>query len=764
MFLRTVIIMKNLRSSKGFTMTEVMFVAVISIVVIGVIISAWVFTYRTWTLEGRRMMLRIDLLKALETIQSDTRLSSATYMSFYPSTSTTGEYTAVSMPLAKTDSNGLLTLDANKKIVWDKTVIYFIFNEAGGTKTLRRTVIDPRDNGLDQDEIYQQLADVVAAGAGGEGSTTDDGFLKNLDDFKMKTVPAIINFYEDSVDPVRVGKFIFGWARLDAGEHTIRFETTGKDEDSTGYGMGLDHIMIAPSGSKREVEYYNSSFAPVGSISSSGKTVARVYNTMWSNYNYLDYAATGTGDYIEFTDDYDLWRDSSFDDSSRNNTMYWGEELRVKLELPEDRETGTEDVTWYAYLGAGDSQTEGRDGDLPGYPITIRTIVANANIDSEGDLIRVKFRSSTNNPLKIATAYITRRNSGSDGLANQSTGALPISQYHRHQQIFFKDTYDSDGDGNTTDIVPSVFIPPDSEVWSEWTAFPLVLSSGGTNYSYFVTFCVPDLESVTFPSGWSGFDPFSSDAKYWQGTSTKSYYVAAGDYTTQILPAAGTPLWTGSYTAVSSNNIYISAEIDVWSKTGTVESEIFDTGLDDPAYNQVKWSEAAPADTEVLMKTRSSDSQFMTGEPDWSAIAGSTSNPTNLSVGTGRYVQFQATLSAQPFWTAGANVLNYANYVDEQVGYSDDYSFPMRGGEYLVTGLYSTWADDVQIDWPGDDRIYLVSGYIARKNDYGEAKMTIDGLDIIKVLGVDLGVSETFQDKVIEESLSVEVEPRNTGR
>jgi Tfp pilus assembly protein PilE len=769
--------MKNIiKGTKGFTLTEVMFVAVITVMVIGVIVSAWLFTYKTWTAEGKKTILRVDLMNALETIKTDIRLSSATYMAFYPASSTTGEYTAISMPIARTDANGFFTMDSDNKVTWNKTVIYHIRKEANGTKTLRRTVYSPRDNTLTHAQLVSQISGVITSGTGGSGSTTDTQFLRNLDNFKITTVPAVVDFYEDSVDPVRVGKVVFGWARLEPGEHTIKFQVVGKNDDSSGYAIGIDNLMISPCGSKREVEYYNSSFAPAGSITSNGSTITRVYDTAWSNYNYLEYAATGEDDYIEFTDDYDLWRDSISENSSRDNTLYWGNEKRVKLELPEDRATGSEDVTWYAHQQAGDTQQTGRDGNLPGNPlgrVAIRTRVANTQIDTEGDMVRVKFKSATNNPVKIDSAYVTRRRTkatmDSEGLANQTPGSLAISEYHRHQQIFFKDTYDMDHDGSTTDIVPYVYIKANSEVWSEWTAFPLTLKDAANNsVDYFVSYSIPRLDTAgLFPSGWT-FNAASSDAKYWQGTVTNTYYVTAPNetnYVNKVSKAPGTPVWGGVYTTIStSNNVYVSTEIDTWKKTGSVESEIFDTGLDSPAYHQVKWSEAAPAGTEINVKVRSSSSQFMTGASDWGTISGSVSNPQSLSIGSGRYVQYRAEMSTVPYWHKDAYTRTYAQYVSDQIALGAKDSFPKSSGEYLTTGLYSTWMDDVAIDWPGDDRICVISGYVARNNSYGKAKVTIDDMDIVKVLGIDMKVKDTFQNKNITEEMSLEVEPKNTGK
>ncbi|MCK4851948.1 MAG: prepilin-type N-terminal cleavage/methylation domain-containing protein, partial [Candidatus Omnitrophica bacterium] len=406
-------IMKRfLKDKKGFTFIEVMFVALISLMVIGAILAGWIFTYRTWTSETERTNLRVDIMKALETLKKDTRLSSLTYMSFYPAGA--GPYSAVSLPVAVTDMNGFFSLNASGEIDWDKTVIYHLYTGAGGGTVMRRTVFDPRDNTMTDDERYAQLAGVVSSGTGSGGSTTDTEFLENVDTFGISSLSPIIDFYDESSTPVKVGKIVFGWVKLGPGDHTVRFEITGKNDLSSGYDIGIDKILIEPSGSSREAEYYNSSFAPSGALTLSGGAANRVHGTMWDNDNYLEFVAGGTGNYMEISDHYDLWRESAFDSSSLNNVEKAEEEVRMTLDTPLEGEEG--EITWFAYSEAGDSQQEGRDGTLPGGvtpPVTVRTAVTQNNIDEQGDLIRVSFRSGSDTALTIDKAYITKRTGAS---------------------------------------------------------------------------------------------------------------------------------------------------------------------------------------------------------------------------------------------------------------------------------------------------------------------------------------------------------------
>jgi hypothetical protein len=257
-----------------------------------------------------------------------------------------------------------------------------------------------------------------------------------------------------------------------------------------------------------------------------------------------------------------------------------------------------------------------------------------------------------------------------------------------------------------------------------------------------------------------------NDIRYWDDSmgATHTYYIDSMPLN-DLLQAAGTLVWSGgAYTVNTSSNIYALTAIDVWSKIGTLESDIFDTKKEDPVYSQVKWSEVALTGTEINMKVRSSDDQFMTGAPLWESLSGSTSNPASLSIGTGRYVQYFAELSSEPFWEGPTSTLSSADYVDTQRALGADHLFPQDSGEYMITGAYSTWLDDVEIDWPGDERVCVISGYIARDTNMAQCKVSVDGQDLVKTLNVYLKFITDVQGRAVTEEGSVEVAPRNTGR
>ena len=215
----------------------------------------------------------------------------------------------------------------------------------------------------------------------------------------------------------------------------------------------------------------------------------------------------------------------------------------------------------------------------------------------------------------------------------------------------------------------------------------------------------------------------NSDAitvSYWEGEagSTNSYYQAG-----RLCQDDAT--WNGSN---DTRNIYALELGETWSGTGTITSAIYDTKIENPAYNNITWD--GTTGSGMSMKARSSDNEDMSGVTDWSLIGGS-SNPGGLGIGSGRYVQFQATLT--------------------------------KTGNFDNLGAYP-WIDNVAIDWPGEARMCEISGYFTEKANYGIIKLLVDGEELTKGLETSLTVSDDFQGEAQEASLTVEVEPLNTGK
>ena len=394
---------------RGFTFTEILFAATISVFVLGSILSVWTFTHKILTGETERTGMRVELLKFKETIRRDIRESYVPYMAFYPKD--TGEYSAISMPLADVDENGFYQRDEEDNIVWDKTVIYHIADVGGGERHLRRSVIEPWTDLLETKSERNKLIRKVVNGTIVDPNALDL-ITENLDYFTIAPDAPIVDFYDISDDPIKARNIVFGYTTLEPGAHTVRFKVTGKNPSSTGYALGIDNIKIDPCGSDREAEYYNSSYAQAGSITSSGDTITVHNDSIWGNSNYLEYgtSASAKGEWVQFNYvAYDLWRESSFANVSKNNVTEYGDEVYMKLEVPEDREEGKELIAWSANSQTQDDTDGGTDGDLPAYPIVIRTLIKNELIENDADLIRILLRAPSGNPTKFSAVYITRK-------------------------------------------------------------------------------------------------------------------------------------------------------------------------------------------------------------------------------------------------------------------------------------------------------------------------------------------------------------------
>ena len=840
--------MRNfLSENKGFTLTEVMIATVITTLLVAAISSAWIFTHKVWSGERKRTVMRIELLSAVESIKKDIRISSGDYMTFYPEDASS--YSAVMMPLATVDSDGFFMVDTERKIVWDKTVFYFTSTD-DSAPIFVRGVLDSWDGGLDEDGRYTLLESLINEELELDSSSVLVSGV--LEGFYISPQSREVDFYFDSETPVRESDVIFGTVNITPGDHTLKFVSSGMNDDSEGFSFGLDDIRITPAGGAREAEYYISEYAPEEIYDTGGATATRIYDSVFSNQNYLEYAASEVDDYIEFTDYYDLWRESSFDSASFNGIEFDGEEVRAMLVLPdEDLRTDPygNDIVWESFNEVDGASGEPGDGDLPAGAIVLRTILSKEKIDPSGtetnlvraDAIRVKLLSSSVNPFKIDRAYITRRDtsvgaSDYDALGNSVpvAGEIPWD-YHQHQQLFFMDLNDGDGDGDSAEKLPEAWISTGSYVWSEWTAFPLAVEDVDSNdLDYFVTIFIDDLTAL------SGFDPNLSDCKIWESSDPRTYVVtynncsvdflvnnrvdAAGHglsdddlvafyadtapapLTLSISPhdVTGTPVWSSLggdatwyyvvnsaadyfqvstseggapvvFTSDGSNvmfteldvtsddDIYVVSEIDAWQKKGTVESRIFDTDISAPEYDQMKWSQEVATGSAVTLKARSSNNSAMTGATDWSLITGSSENPHDLTIGSGRYLQFLAEVEAEPFWEWSLGSLSYADYVGEQA-VAASYTFPERINEHLVSDVTGAWIDDVEINWPGDSRVCVITADIAKKDDYGKVFLEFDDKALSWGYSVTISVLVQNEGRTFVEENSFTIEPRNTGR
>lgn len=756
--------MKNkFPNSRGFTSVELVFVTAIFVLVTTVLLSLWLYSHTRWSEQNKVTNMRSGLSRSLETVRDDLRLSTSNMknkMRFYPEGP--GPYSAITFPVISRHESGFLDLDAEDKIIPERTVVYHLYEEEGSS-SLRRTVIDPRDNSLTGEERQQKLNSIVEQGEWHDNAHTDKGFLAGVEIFEILSLSSGYDFYTDSSVPVRKGKVVFGWAVLEPGSHDVRFEITGKHENSIGYGIGLDNLSFEPAGTVREIEFFGSEAAEPGSFAYFGGSINRVKGSVWSNKSYLEFDASGVGSFIELTDHYDLWRESSFSNCSLDRTIRTGDANHIELDLPPfafgsgNGNDYNADWVWRAAGQTGDSSSEsskhegdhGQDGTLSeGFSgeyqaLSIRNLVKglDESVAQKSDLIRVSFYASSEEDLVLKAAYITVKDPGteSSGLENKDPAGQSPAEYHLHQQLFFENE-----DGS---LQGSTVIPRNEKEWSAWSAYPL-----GDDKDFFVTIA---LEHSQNEHVW----------KYENEDITKKYSYALGfDDVAEAMEKAGTPHWQDA--DWSSSDLWVVGGIDTAGSYGTVTSKIVDTALVSPSYKQVKWTENKPAGTDIKMKVRSSPNEAMHGSNDWDSISASGSNPGSLGIGSGRFLQFKAYLSSDIRWrTASGNYLTYEDYISLQRSFPEVYQFPSDpSGPYAANASIPSM-DNVTIDWDvPSSRLCRITGYVAQKNDYGQAVVTIDGKSLMSVLQIRIRVEDELGDRTFSQEGQIIVDPLNTGK
>ena len=698
------------------TLVEIMVSLVLGTVLIGIVVGAWYSAYRNWTLDRIRTKLRVDLEIATERLKSELRLSSATYASFYKAVGDS-EYSAISFPMVTADANGFFDLDADGLINWDKSIIYHTFlNPSTGYLELRRTEFTDNHSALiNESQRETQLLNAVTNGDGSGGpnqaNTATITVIKQISSFNID--PKTQEFDGYSSSQKKSDNVNFGSVKLTPGYHEFTFQVTGMNSLSSGCKLGVDTLSINPSGCQQEMEVY----APYASSGDGSSKEGP--NVLWSGNNFREYSSDSIGDFVTFRIYYDSWLETNFDNSVRENTILTSSDLCIALP---DLEEGSE-VVWTGEVGAGSANGDGVKADFPIQlgGVTIRNIISSSNIDSDGNLVRIKFEAHSAQPLTITEAYLDQRSSDEDSV----DPAITTTPGTTRTKLYFTD--DAGG------ISGGITILAGGEVFSNWTIFPISVAN-----DYFVTFYV---SGASYPKYWAGTEP----------TDVNSYLIG-GNYASQAswpLPAShDAPMPPGADQCVSSANVYAQSSMEIWSQSGSVTTQVYDTKVTSPSYSSLTWSDSGSG---VAVYGRSSSDPLMSGA-SWSVGAVSGSN---------RYVQAKAELSTVPFWTCVDHT--GTNVSDENYKNSGIITCPTCA-KFLVPGTDTPWVDNILATWPGNSRMCDVSGYFAQDSDYGVIKLLVDGEELTKGIEFEIVVCDDSQDTLYETSIIAEVNPRNTGK
>ncbi len=587
----------------GYSMVEMMVSLAIVIIAVTAATGGWLFVVRGETLNATQMKLDLEVRKTMERLRRDLRLSSIDKIFFYPPGP--GPYSAICFPMAHDDDgdgivemtdDGIHPAANGSNILWDTTVIYHVFT--GTPYRLIQTTFNPRDNSLSDAQRVEQIASVVQSGHGkntyGSSNAASHELFANLFTWSIAGKGAAFDGYSPTL---MRENFPFGSILLTPGSHDFTFSSNGRNALSSSYYIGLDSVVVSPSGDEREGEAQTPT-------TQTGATAQRDYRMggSWSgNYQLLFPAATSNTSFTLNLEN-DRWEETNFRGLGaicKRTIVYWDEyasprDFVVKLE-------GC-DYNWDVAAQTGSTNvTDIADNSLTNcaYRVLIRggEMESGSNLRFDGRHVYFLFYSATAAPLKIKHAFIAPADSSTNYTVNATATGTPI--------LF----------GSSE----SIMIGANSYCFGYTDNFVIEKSK-----SYLVTFLVDD---------------FYGNARSWEEMNVG----APGCY--RLLNASKSDLSDANWSSKAiepTNRVFALAGLyTLYPTNGLFTSQILDTKLAAPVYSTISWSAEKPSGTSLKIKVRTGDQSNLSDAQAWSNITGAASGGT-ISPGARRFIQFQA--------------------------------------------------------------------------------------------------------------------------
>jgi hypothetical protein len=582
---------KENKRKRGFTLVEASVAVTLTVLVLGMAVGGYLFALKNTNESDTQSELDMDVQLAIERLKKDLRLSSLDEIFYYPAGG--GPYTAISFPLAEdSDGDGLFELDSDGKIIWDKTLVYHIWPSS--PNQLRVTTFSNRNNDLSDAQRQAQLENVVATG---EGSSTYNGdnasshvIFENLLDWTISPNKSTFDAYSSTTQRESVS---LGYSLIDNGSHTFQFVVSGKNDDSSGYKIGIDQLTVSPSYGAREAEAQ----LPVTSQSGASAEAQYIENGSWKGNYQLYFPATAIDNSFTLTMENDRWEETNFgaDGYEADNTVAVFDETLSPKDFIIQLEGN--DVSWEATL-----QTDSPPVDMLTNSILRDNLMAihingselftNGNwIAYNGRKCQLTFQAANNGRLQINDAYIGQTDSSE--LSRFAWSETPV-----------KATFSG---SDTTPI-----LEPGESVTSDWIDLEI-----NTTNNYLVVYKLSPSADHCYPMAWAN-----------QRTDNL-------DDCKNIT------------TGIKTNCIYGLCALTVsYPESGTYTSQIFDTRLSTPTYGDLSWNEEIPAGTTLTTKIRSGSQPDLSDADDWSTLSASSSNPRSTGISDDRYVQFQTQMQS----------------------------------------------------------------------------------------------------------------------
>lgn len=599
----------------GFSMVELMFSAAITVMVVMGATSALLYMIRGERVNSIQSELDMDVRKSMEWLKHDLRLSSMDKIFFYPEGP--GPYSAVSFPMARDDDgDGAIELDADDNIIWDKTVVYHVWDSR--PNELRVTTFDRRDNALNDDQRQQQLNAVVLAGHGrntynGSNATTRTIF-RNLFDWQISGKGTVFDGYSPNRE--RDLRVYLGSAVLTPGFHNYQFKVVGRNTNSAGYKMGVDSFAVSPCGISREAEDQ----LPVASQYGAAASAIYMSAGSWDGNHHLYFPATAAGQNFVLRMANDRWEETNFRATGAvadDTVVQFDESLNPRDFVVRmlgwtygwSAGTQTRDASGGSYLS---------DSSLCGSAVRVlirgEQMAEGGWIDFNGATCAVLFRTHPYRKLQIDQAYIAECAS----TTNLTMDAVPGTA-----KRLFGSSGSGAFNGTTWGMGDSGWLLP----------FPI-----RTDRSYLVTFLVNTNLDVGNP--WYCDDAIPG--------MISSYIIPSSSVPT--VATIADPIWSTRTDVIATNRLFAVDSLFLsYNSNAVFTSQIADTQLDDPVYTEFTWNADVPSTFASLgMKLRTGDQPDLSDAPGWSNVAfvaaGAISRPTH------RYAQFQAVFKSNSPW------------------------------------------------------------------------------------------------------------------
>lgn len=594
--------MKTRYAKAGFSLAEMLFAVVLTVIVVSAGTVGYIYLLQGEHLNSTQSQLDVNVRVAINALRHDLRLSAMDKIIFYPTGP--GPYTAVSFPMTTPNPNGLLNYGTNGLIVWDKTVIYHVWS--GQPNQLRVTTFSPRNNSLTDAQRQAQLSSVVTVGNGSatydSGTATEKVLFDNLVQWNIYPKLAVFDGYSSNTQ--RAVSYDLGSYILTPGSHQFTFTAIGKNALSSNYTIGLDTLVMSPSGLEREAE--------AQSVVAGTATPSYMPNGGWSgNYRLLS-TCTATGQYFTLSMENDRWEETNFRGTGAvcdGTTVLFDQtggtnDFVVQLEGP--------GYAWQAPTQTGTGLAGSSSGDaLRGTAVRVllrgSAMVNGNDIQLDGSMNNVCFMSASNKPLGIVAAYIAECSS----TANISPDAAPTNNV----QLLFNG------------ISASKEIPSNSYAWA-WSASKYQVDR---DKSYLVSFLVTNVAS-------------HSDALYWTETHTNTPGCWMLPVTQNPTPAMTSQANWSSLNPLQPAQLYAVYGLYTTCPTnGTFTSQIVDTHQAAPSYSDASWNATVPAGASVALRVRTGNQPDLSDAPGWTNVVALTTAGT-INPGANRFVQFQAQL------------------------------------------------------------------------------------------------------------------------